>query len=190
MYQNRVANNIANWPDAHVRWNTNKLNNALTHAIVKAAEGTIPRGMRTKTKAFCNNYIEKMSRECNEARSKCHESTEHANRYIEAREEFVKACSDAKTEAWQSFVEGIDSRTNPSKIWNVIGFLDGRKSKSKPRVELREDENDEKPSRTDNEKARKSIQTYIKASTHTDLLNGRAKKLAEKPVTHKRMQEL
>ena len=50
---------------------------------------------------------------------------------------------------------------------------------------MREDENDEKPARTDNEKAKKFIQTYIKASTHTETLKGREKKLAEKQVVYK-----
>ena len=184
-YQERVVQNIGNWPETHVSWNTNKLNNALTHAILKAAEGTIPLGMRTKPKAFWNNDLENMSKTCDEARTKCHESAASANVYVEARKEFTKACSDAKTEAWHSFVENIDSRTNPSKIWNLIGGLDGRKSKSKPGVELREDERDEKPARTDNEKAKKFIQTYIKASTHEDNIKGREKKLAEKHVVHR-----
>ena len=70
-------------------------------------------------------------------------------------------------------------------MWNVIGGLDGRKTKSRPGVELRLEKGDEKAARTNKEKARLFIQTYIKASTHEDTLKGREKKISEKPVIHK-----
>ena len=101
----------------------------LTIAIGNAAANTIPRGCMTNPKACWSDELERKSKECDEARAKCHESTEAAHEYVKVRDEFTKACTDAKIATWHSFVEGIDSRTNPSKIWNVIGGFGGLKSK-------------------------------------------------------------
>ena len=185
-YRAMVDEHISLWPDEMVdAQSVDKLNSALTYAFIKSAEKCIPRGLRTKVKAFWDDELEKLAKESDEARARCQESTEKANEYITARDQFTKACSDAKTASWRSFVEGIDSKTDPSKVWNVIGGLDGRKTKSRPGVELRVEESDEKAARTNKEKARLFVQTYIKASTHEDTLKGREKKIHEKPVIHK-----
>ena len=113
---------ISLWADETVdAQSVHKLNNALTFAFVKSSEKCIPRGLRIKVKAFWNDELEKLSKECDDTRAKCHESTEKAEEYVKARDGFTKACSDTKTESWRSFVEGIDSKTDPSKVWNVIG---------------------------------------------------------------------
>ena len=185
-YRALVEKYIAHWSDGSVdTQSVHKLNNAMTYAFVKSAEKCIPRGLRTKVKAFWNDELDRLSKECDDSRAHCHESEEKADEYVQARDGFTKACTEAKTNSWRAFVEGIDSKTDPSKVWNVIGGLDGRKTKSWPGVELRVEEGDVKVARTNKEKARLFIQTYINASTHNDPLNGREKKISEKPVTHK-----
>jgi len=148
-YRAMVDQYLSQCPDEIVdAQSVHKLNSALTYALVKSAEKCIPRGLRTKVKAFWNEELEMLAKEADDARAKCQESTEKAQEYITARDGFTKACSDAKTASWRSFVEGIDSKTNPSKVWNVIGGLDGRKTKSRPGVELKVEEGDEKAAKT------------------------------------------
>ena len=90
-----------------------------------------------------------------------------------------------KTKSWRSFVDQIDSRTDPSKVWKTIAGLDGRNSKTKPGVELKADGDDPTVAKTDKQKAQLFVKTYLKASKPHEELNGRAKKLQEKDVIHK-----
>ena len=172
------------WPQQAEAWSAHKRNNAITYAIMRAAEASIPRGLRIDPKPFWNAELEAKAKECNMARERAHVSTEEAEQFKQRRKEYDIACTKEKKKAWHDFVEGIDSKTNPSKVWNVIGGLDGRKSKSKPGVELREEKDSARVAITDNQKAKLFIDTYINASKSEETLKGREKKLAEKDVVH------
>ena len=184
-FRSVLDESIEDWPNQSVSWTTHKLNNAFSYAVYKAASVAIPRGLRVDAKPFWSDELEAKSKECDAARVKAHVSPEDAESFMQKRKEFDKLSIEEKSRSWHSFVEGIDSKTNPSKLWNVIRGLDGKRSKSKPGVELRENKDSTNIARTDNEKAKLFIDTYIKASRYEEEEIGRTKKIAEKDVIHK-----
>ena len=185
IFRQELNENINTWPAAWKNWSTHKLNNALTYSIRAAAEESIPRGRRIKPKPFWNSELDKLSRECDDARLNAHLSDADAELFVQKRKEFDKACVEEKTKSWRSFIEGIDPTTDQSKIWKTIAGLDGRKSKNQPGIELKTEEDSPQVAKTDNEKARLFINTYVKASKPPEELKGKSKKEAEKPVIHK-----
>ena len=66
-FRELLDKNIESWPSNSENWTPHKLNNALTHAITKAAEESIPRGRRIQPKPFWNEELEQKSRDCDEA---------------------------------------------------------------------------------------------------------------------------
>ena len=184
-FRNIVDQCMDNWPPNSEEWSVHKRNNAMCHAITTAAQESIPRGNRTNPKPFWNEELEKKSKESDEARLNAHISSQHADTYVQKRKDFDHACTEEKTKSWRSFVEKIDSKTDPSKVWKTIAGLDGRNSKNKPGVELKSDGDEPTVAKTDKQKAQLFIKTYLNASKPSDELNGRAKKLHEKDTVHK-----
>ena len=135
--QHRISINLkkANW-DRYSREIEDKLSkrrlptdcqkgekNLLT-IILKAASHYIPSGRhRINTEPVLTNILEKMR-----ARDDLRSRDPTSPALQEMNDEITRTMNEQKRQKWRQFMETLDHKTNPRKLWRTIKAIDGRQS--------------------------------------------------------------
>ena len=129
--------------------------------ILQAAQRHIPRGKRRKSKAWWCEEADQLMESKNKLREKVKDDPLARAEFNEASRKTLKRIQELKAESWREFATSLDPRTEPTKVFNAIRAMDGRRKEEHSGLPL---EKSTRLLKTDAAKAQGFIREYVQTS--------------------------